>query len=80
MPNPLLTSKSLAEDGELNSKTPKLGETKIHHERDIEETRKRAKSGCSINLKNSGSAKNNGGSESSEEVDEDDDFFEIANS
>jgi hypothetical protein len=45
-----------------------------------EESRKRAKSGCSMKLKSTGLNGKNAASESSEEVEEDDDYFEISKS
>jgi hypothetical protein len=67
---------TFSDEGEESKVKPKNVPGKILG-KEIEESRKRAKSGCSMNLKSSGFGKN-GASESSEEVDEDDDFFEIS--
>ena len=67
---------TLSDEGEEAKVKPKNVPGKVLGKEKIEESRKRAKSGCSMNQKSPAFGKN-GASESSEEVDEDDDFFEI---
>ena len=71
-----LTTGGLSDEGEETKGKPKNVPPAKVLGREIEESRKRAKSGCSMSMKSSAFGKNDA-SESSEEVDEDDDFFEI---